>query len=53
MRHFQWQIRCRLPEIAIKKIMVINLEDQMSSKAESKRTKDMLDIIELKQIHNL
>lgn len=38
---------------SIKKMKVINLEDLITSKAKSRRTKDMLDIIELKRLHKL
>lgn len=38
---------------SVKKMKVINLDDLITSKAKSRRTKDMLDIIELKRIHKL
>lgn len=39
--------------MTVKKMKVISLNDLISAKAKSKRTKDMLDIIELTRIHNL
>lgn len=38
---------------SIKKMKVISLDDLITSKAKSRRTKDMLDIIELKRINKL
>jgi predicted nucleotidyltransferase len=38
---------------SVKKMKVINLNALITSKAKSRRTKDMLDIIELKRIHKL
>lgn len=43
----------KVKDLSFKKMKVIGLNDLISSKAKSKRTKDMLDIIELKRIHKL
>ena len=43
----------KLGRKSIKKMKVIHLNDLIASKAKSRRTKDMLDIVELKRIHNL
>ncbi|MEQ8910491.1 MAG: nucleotidyltransferase [Vicingaceae bacterium] len=37
----------------IKKMKVIHLNDLIASKSKSRRTKDMLDIVELKRLHKL
>lgn len=43
----------KVKDLSFKKMKVIGLNDLISRKAKSKRTKDMLDIIELKRIHKL
>lgn len=50
---FQQAKKVKIDEVYVYKYYVLSLEDLISAKVKSGRPKDLLDIIELKRIHNM